>query len=463
LTSAPALPDGLLLAFYGDDFTGSSAVMEVLSFAGLPTVLLLAPPTDDDLGRFSNYRAIGVAGIARAQSPEWMDRELPPIFSALESLGAPIFHYKTCSTLDSSPTIGSIGRAIDIAEPIISARPGHANWQPLIMGAPGIGRYQAFGNLFAAYDGHNYRLDRHPVMARHPATPMNESDVALHIERQTKRRIGLVDAAAIKSGAGTGELDRQIGSGRSLVSIDVLDDETLLWAGRETWMRRAGGILAVGSQGVEYALTAYWRQAGMLNDAVERPTVKAVGQLLVASGSVSPVTAVQIAWAEANGFDVVPLNPRAALDEGTWRQELATAIGKAAAILSNGRSPILATARGPDDPTVALFKSAVAAAGADAGGLNARIGTGLGEALRELLETTGLRRAVVAGGDTSGYATRALEIKALTALAPMAPGSPLCLAFSDGEPGDGLEIALKGGQMGVAGFFGTIRAGRAIQ
>jgi uncharacterized protein YgbK (DUF1537 family) len=45
----------------------------------------------------------------------------------------------------------------------------------------------------------------------------------------------------------------------------------------------------------------------------------------------------------------------------------------------------------------------------------------------------------------------------------MAPGSPLCLAFADKAPGDGLEIALKGGQMGTAGFFGIVRAGRAIR
>jgi uncharacterized protein YgbK (DUF1537 family) len=303
LTSAPALPEGLLLAFYGDDFTGSSAVMEILSFAGLPTVLLLAPPTDDDLRRFPDYRAIGVAGIARAQSPEWMDRELPPIFSALEALGAPVFHYKTCSTLDSSPTVGSIGRAINVAEPIISARPGAANWQPLIMGAPDVGRYQAFGNLFAAYDGKNYRLDRHPVMRRHPTTPMDEGDVALHIGRQTERKIGLVDVAAIKSGAGSAELNTQVASGKTVVSIDVLDDETLLWAGREIWLRRAEGILAIGSQGVEYALTAYWRHAGMLSANLEHAAVAAVDRIIVVSGSVSPVTASQIVGVQWIGVE----------------------------------------------------------------------------------------------------------------------------------------------------------------
>ena len=57
-----------LLTFYGDDFTGSSAVMEVLSFAGLPTMLFLDVPDAAVLSRYPELRAIGVAGVARADS-----------------------------------------------------------------------------------------------------------------------------------------------------------------------------------------------------------------------------------------------------------------------------------------------------------------------------------------------------------------------------------------------------------
>jgi uncharacterized protein YgbK (DUF1537 family) len=105
------LPDGLLVAWYGDDFTGSSAVMEVLTFAGLPSVLFMAPPTADDVQRFPGMRGIGVASTARAQSPAWMDRALPAPFGWMQRSAAQLCHYKTCSTFDSSPHIGSIGRA----------------------------------------------------------------------------------------------------------------------------------------------------------------------------------------------------------------------------------------------------------------------------------------------------------------------------------------------------------------
>src|SRR5690606_3477718 len=111
---APAntLPAGPLVTWYGDDFTGSAAVLEVMEFAGLPSILLLAPPRPDELPTLAGYRGIGIAGKARAKSPEWMRRELPAVFAGMAAIGAPIAQYKICSTLDSSPAVGSIGAAV---------------------------------------------------------------------------------------------------------------------------------------------------------------------------------------------------------------------------------------------------------------------------------------------------------------------------------------------------------------
>ena len=102
-----------------------------------------------------------------------MDAHLPAAFATLAGLGAPITHYKMCSTLDSSPEVGSVGRAIDLALAVIPSA-----WTPVLVAAPPMRRYQAFGNLFASGPGGVSRLDRHPVMARHPVTPMDEADVA---------------------------------------------------------------------------------------------------------------------------------------------------------------------------------------------------------------------------------------------------------------------------------------------
>jgi uncharacterized protein YgbK (DUF1537 family) len=92
---------------------------------------------------------------------------------------------------------------------------------------------------------------------------------------------------------------------------------------------------------------------------------------------------------------------------------------------------------------------------------NARIGSGLGEIMRGLIRGGGVRRGAVAGGDSSGFAMRAVGAYALEAIAPIAPGAPLCRVFSTDAEMDGFEITLKGGQMGEIDFFGSVRAGRA--
>jgi uncharacterized protein YgbK (DUF1537 family) len=456
--SAPdrGLPDGLLLSYYGDDYTGSSAVMEVLAFAGLPTVLFLDLPTPERLAAFAGYRAIGIAGIARSQSPAWMAAHLPPIFHRLAELGAPIAHYKVCSTFDSAPHVGSIGKAVEIAAPILGGA-----WHPLLVAAPALGRYQTFGNLFAAIAGEGYRLDRHPVMARHPVTPMDEADVLRHLARQTEMPSGLVDFVAMKQGRSDARLAAVRDRGACIVALDVLDDETLAEAGRLIWEHRGERLLAVGSQGVEYALVAHWQECGFIPREARAFRAPPVARIIAVSGSCSPITAGQIAHAERNGFAPLPLNAARAVDEAAWQAEISRAGEAALCLLGEGKDPLVFTARGPDDPAVAALAQAVEVSGASVGVVNDRIGDGLGRLLDRVLRASGLRRAVIAGGDTSGHASLALGIYALTALAAVAPGSPLCRAHSDDPVHDGLEIALKGGQVGRPDFFCAVKSGGA--
>jgi uncharacterized protein YgbK (DUF1537 family) len=263
MNEAAKLPGGTLIAFYGDDFTGSSAVMEITAFAGLPTVLFLNPPKPEHLAQFAGYRVIGIAGIARSQSLEWMDRNLPDVFKLMRSLAAPLAHYKVCSTFDSAPHVGSIGRATDIGAPILGG-----DWQPVIVGDPGMRRYQAFGYLFAVADGIGYPLHEHPVMARHPVTPMHDANLCRHLRKQTAKKIGLVDFVAMKSAMGSDRLQEQLRSGAEIVFLDVLDRETLIEAGRLVWNNRGERLFGIGSQGFEAALVAYWQSVGLL--AAER-------------------------------------------------------------------------------------------------------------------------------------------------------------------------------------------------
>jgi uncharacterized protein YgbK (DUF1537 family) len=227
------------------------------------------------------------------------------------------------------------------------------------------------------------------------------------------------------------------------------------------WRRRDRSLFAIGSQGVEYALVAHWRAEGWLPAAVEKSPASDQSQIVAVSGSVSPVTASQIDWAQAHGFDHIGLAAEASLDNHRWQAEIDATVERARVVLSSGRSPLVATARGPDDEAVARFRTQLAASGCDPVDINARIGGALGDILRRLIGEGRVTRAAVSGGDTSGFAMRALGTYALEAVAPIAPGAPLCRVFSTDPKVDGIEIALKGGQMGKADFFGSVRAGRA--
>jgi uncharacterized protein YgbK (DUF1537 family) len=197
---------------------------------------------------------------------------------------------------------------------------------------------------------------------------------------------------------------------------------------------------------------AHWRAAGLLPCESSRSEVTPRERIAVVSGSCSPITGGQIAFALDNGFAGIRLDAARAVDAGAWCREVERGSGEALRALGEGRDPLIFTASGPDDPAVPALNAAIVASGVSAGEVNARIGDGLGKVLDRVVREAGLQRAVISGGDTSGHAGLALGIHAVTALAPLAPGSPLCRAYSD-DAHDGLEIAFKGGQMGTPDFF----------
>lgn len=435
----------LLLTFYGDDFTGSTDAMEALSARGVPAVLFLAPPTREDLGRFPEARAVGVAGISRGQSPEWMDGNLPPIFSALRDLGAPLCHYKICSTFDSSPTHGSIGRATELGKHVFQS-----GCVPILVGAPSLRRYVVFGNLSATVDGVTYRLDRHPTMSRHPVTPMDEADLLRLFARQSPLRSGLVDILSLQAKCGLERWDELRSEGADVIFFDTLDIQTLKEVGRAIWERRGvSPAFVVGSSGVEYALLAWWEAQGGLPP--QPPVVEAhpVDRILVVSGSCSPVTAGQIRWALAHGFVGISVDPAGLVSD---RQEYERLVEAATKALENGESPVIYSAAGPQD---------VIGNPTEGGTFGQQLGERLGALARELVIRCDVRRTVITGGDTSGHAGIALRIQALTMLGPIAPGGPLCRIWSADPLMDGREILLKGGQVGRPHFFDEVRQGKS--
>lgn len=433
----------LILSFYGDDFTGSTDVMEALSSNGVPTVLFTRIPDAAQLSHFADCRALGIAGISRSQSPAWMTENLPDIFQWLKSKNARHCHYKTCSTFDSAPHQGSIGCALELGRKVFGQVA-----VPLVVGAPQLRRYTFFGHLFASYCDKVYRIDRHPVMSRHPATPMDEADLLIHLAKQTDLPSICLDGETM---AQTSRLGDKImpPPGGGCILLDVHDDRTQHLAG--TLLDRSHpsiGPFVVGSSGVEYALLSAWKQGGAISDPPDIPTVRKLDRIAVVSGSCSPTTERQIKTALESGFDGIPIDYRALASGEGAEKAIKDALADASKSLRAGKSPIIYTARGPESIASAASLSPDAA------------GRALGRILNDLIEQHALERMIVAGGDTSSQALGEMNIYAFTLRHPIpqTPGSPLCNAFR--EDGTQLEIALKGGQIGDDSYFVSLRDGK---
>ncbi len=459
----------LLLAYYGDDFTGSTDVMEVLQWSGLRTVLFLEPPTPQELSAFDGLCAYGLAGWSRTMSPAEMEQELKPALENLRDSGAEIVHYKTCSTADSSPHIGSLGKALELGREVCGSQ-----CVPILIAAPHLGRYQVFGNLFArsGLDTEPFRLDRHPTMRQHPITPMQEADIREHFRHQTTLSIALTDCLEIEAAASEGGTQQIAPSGAEAVLFDALYEHHLPHLGALlTRMKVAGKTqFILGSSGVESALAAYWEQTGDMtkyrSHAAGHPVFNAVEQLVVVTGSCSPVNDRQIAWAQQNGFALIDIQPARLIDPATCQSESDELVQRALEHLCRGENLIMHSARGPGDPRVAQTLAAYRKLGLNELEIkltNGRtLGPKLGSILQRVLVQHPCQRAGIAGGDTSGYVARALGLTALEAIAPLAPGSPLCRAHANNEL-NGIELMFKGGQVGRDDVWGTMLRGTGKQ
>ena len=432
----------ILLAFYGDDLTGSTDALEFICRAGAKAILFLDPPTTEQLNRYSGLQAYGIAGLTRSLSPEMIKQQLMPAFQAMKENGARHVHYKICSTFDSSPEIGSIGKAIDCGAEIFQN-----DFVPVLGGMPVLGRYCVFGNLFARMgtgsNGKIYRLDRHPSMSRHPVTPAKESDLRIHFGNQTKKKIGLIDVLQIEN-----DIERWndvIQNTDEVVLLDALTDEHLFKIGKwlDAQCKNGESLFSVGSSGIEMALGTYWNSKKILNKTGSWPDAKNAKPLLVVSGSCSPVTSTQIEYARSNGFEEIVLDATKICEDAMIEQDIVDNLNQ---LLKNGSDVIVHTG----EKKTANLSSEV-------------LGNVLGTIAKEAVIKTDIKRIVIAGGDTSSYAAKAMEIEALEMITPLVPGAPLCKVYSQNRSLNGIEINLKGGQVGSEDYFMILKEGKQFR
>jgi len=466
------LNEDIFLSYYGDDFTGSTDVMESLALNGIATALFLQPPEPHEVERFKlkvgvgdvsgqkRIKAFGVAGIGRSLSPCGMDQALPPIFEKISRIPADFFHYKVCSTFDSSPEVGNIGHATDLALQYFPS-----DHIPLLVGAPFLNRFVVFANLFARVNDVTYRLDRHPTMSRHPVTPMQESDLRNHLALQTGRPVNHMDVFTLDAD----QRERQqifqslVGNQSAYLLFDTYSVDHLVHAGELMLANKQKGTqLLVGSSGMDYALAFPLQKSGKIAKPMEIPKPGKADNLIVMGGSCSPVTAGQLKYMIEQGNEDIRIDTMKLINELERNSEIERVERSALKALDTGKVPVMYTATGPDDPSIEMTKHQLSESGNQDVVISELLAGTQGVITREILEKTGKCRVVVAGGDTSGYVSRALGIYALETLCPIAPGAPLCVAHSTDRRFDGLEISLKGGQNGNEKYFESILQGKIL-
>ena len=441
------------ILYYGDDFTGATDTLATATRAGLRTLLFLKVPTPAQLAAAGPLDCVGIAGASRSMTPAEMRAELEPVAAFFAGLGASVLHYKTCSTFDSAPEIGSIGVAIDVLRPAVSEP-----WTAIVGGQPDLERYCLFGNLFAAAGsgGEVHRIDRHPTMSRHPVTPMHEADLRRHFALQGLGDVRSIGWPVYAQGeiAVDAALDDALSNRPDAVLFDVADNADLAAIGRALRKRirtlnsgkgesnGKGILLVVGPSSVVQTLATASAAAARAEAVLS--VAPAAGPVLVLAGSLSPVTARQVA--AARSFEVVRLDARRLATDPAYRE---TAAAELAVRLLAGRNVLGCTVQ--DAGTSASGDRFSARGLARAGG----------DVLVRTLDLAPLSRIGIAGGDTSSHAVQALDAWGLSYRAALSPGVALCRLHSDRPSLDGIEIMLKGGQMGSVDIFERLVHGTA--
>jgi uncharacterized protein YgbK (DUF1537 family) len=444
----------LRVAFYGDDFTGASDNCAQYYRHGLKTLLFFGDPGIVALQAAARtFDVIGVAGTARSLATRDMAAELMPLFQNLRALGAPIIQYKCCSTFDSSPEVGNLAHALGLMQ---DCWPG--SFMPVLAATPEFGRYTLFGNHFARSGTRIFRLDRHPTMARHPVTPMHEADLTEILATQGRRFDRLVDVRELASHVDTPHLLAQALEHTAGAIFDGGDTQQVKTAAAAIWhIAQKRQVCALAAQGFAHGLGEHFEQMGVCAQA---PThrLAAVDRLLVLSGSCSAQSAAQIDWAEQANFLLLGLDPTM----------LGNPDGAALAALEadmlqgliDGRSVIVYSARGPDDTNVATLRASVEAEQATPAALAERIGRLFARLARTAIERAGIQRMVVAGGDSSSFCMRHLGASAMAIEAShFAQNAHIGKLQSDDLKIDGVQVLLKGGQVGAPELYGLMRDG----
>lgn len=421
-----------LLGCIADDFTGATDLANNLVREGMRTVQVIGVPAGaPDTATHANpmidpetVDAIVIALKSRTAPVAEAVAESRAALAWLKQAGCERFFFKYCSTFDSTPegNIGPVAEALmeDLGTDFAIAAPAF----------PTTGRTVYQGLLFVGGVPLN-----ESGMQDHPLTPMTDANLVRWLAAQSRGEVGLIPYEVIENGPDavrrTKETLRE--QGKRLAIVDTLKDDHLVTLGEAL----ADSPLITGGSGIALGLPGAYRAAGLLQPQSNAAALGSFGgHTAIVSGSCSVRTREQVAAFSAD-------HPARQLDPGAVAEDLdgevQSALEWALPLLDNGPVLIYSTAD-PDAVAAAQGRFGRAQAGALLETALARISQGLVEA--------GVKRLVIAGGETSGAVVSALGIQALRIGPQIDPGVPWTANDSTG-----MALALKSGNFGNVDFF----------
>jgi 3-dehydrotetronate 4-kinase len=411
----------VVLGSIADDFTGATDLANTLVREGMRTVQLIGVPAGEAP---ADVDAVVVALKSRTIPAADAVAQSLAALAFLRRAGARQILFKYCSTFDSTDR-GNIG---PVADALLGAL--DAPFTIFCPAFPENGRTIYHGYLFVGDV-----LLSESSMRDHPLTPMRDANLVRVLGRQTPHKVGLVplDAVLRGSNAVRAEFARLRGEGCRHAVVDTVRDADL----RTIDAAAADFLLITGGSGIALGLPENFRRAGLIERAQRADLLPSVdGDTAVISGSCSAATLAQVAAMRATHpvFDVDPI----ALAAG--EPVAARALEWAGARL--GGTPVLITASAPPDQVRAVQERL----GRERAG--SLIEAALAAIARGLVGR-GVRRLVIAGGETSGAVVQALGITGLRIGPQIDPGVPWTVSL--GEPT--IALALKSGNFGREDFF----------
>jgi 3-dehydrotetronate 4-kinase len=424
----------VLLGAIADDFTGATDLCNTLVRRGMRTVQLIdVPPADLPP---PDAEAVVIALKSRTIPAEDAVAMSLAALAWLRRAGARQILFKYCSTFDSTDA-GNIG---PVAEALLDAL--GAGFTLFCPAFPEVGRTIFKGYLFVGDV-----LLSESGMRDHPLTPMRDPSLVRVLQRQTKGRVGLVPHATVAGGATAIRAAfaalRQGGFRHAIV--DAVADRDLEAIGEAA----ADFTLITGGSGIALGLPANFRRAGLLGEEGGADQLPAIdGAAAVLSGSCSEATQAQVAYMRERAplFTIDPI--AAAQGRNIAEEALAWAAGRL------GHQPVLISATAPPERVAAAQRQLGREhAGALVEGIFATVARGLVAA--------GVRRFVVAGGETAGAVVQALGVTGLRIGRQIDPGVPWTVSLPRSPGEKPLALALKSGNFGAPDFF--LRAFRVLE